>query len=98
MKAKFFYNKYKYRIRIGYCIFRYIDNKLYGLADDFAVIRFNDNICNVWNNPPVHYFQPDKGDFIIKTTRLYKDLDIIKYTGSKGNYYFKQINILDKNI
>jgi hypothetical protein len=98
MKTNFFYNEYGYKIRIGYCIFRYINNKLYGLANDFAVMKFHDQVCNVWNDPPLHYFQPSLGDFLIKTTRLYEDLYIIKYTGSKSNYYFKQINILNKNI
>lgn len=86
---KFYYNDYGNKIRIGYSIFRYHNNKLWSLAERSFEMFYSIEKCCIFNDIPIAYFRPQEGDFIIKTSRQYSDLEIIKYAKSKSNYLWK---------
>lgn len=86
---KYYYNE-GYKIKIGYSIFRYVDGRLYALAAASLHMYYSTYLCDIFQVPPTHYFKPYEGDFIIKTTRIYSDLEILEYSGHKSNYNFIQ--------
>lgn len=76
-------------MKIGYAIFRYHNDKLWALAEGDYKMFYSDEICYIFDVTPIAYFQPEIGDFIIKTSRQYSDLEILKYSNSKSNYLWK---------
>lgn len=88
MKNKYYY-KCNNKIKIGYAIFRYHNNKLWALTCSRFEVFYSTINCCIFDELPIMYFDPNEGDFIIKTTRQYPDLEILKYTGINSNYTFK---------
>ena len=56
---------------------------LVGLNDSMMSMCWLENSICVWKEPPTHYFKPEEGHFIVKTTKHYKD---IYFTGKPSGY------------
>jgi len=55
------------------------DGKLWAMYDQSTCsMGWSSNMANLWDSPPLHYFDPAEGHFIIKVTRKYPD---IEFTG-----------------
>lgn len=70
------------------------DGYIVGFCNDFLCMSWQTHCVNIWDSPPVHYFNPKNGDFIIRVNREYKDIKIYPLTKEnhcyKGNYWFSQ--------
>lgn len=88
-KLKYYYNDRNNKIKIGYAIFRYANNLLLALAEGSFEMFFSDKKCCIFDGIPTAYFRPDLGDFIVKSSRKYLDLEILEYS-NKSNYLFKK--------
>ncbi len=60
-------------IPIGYAMFKYEKGILKGFCDCGMSMGFVEGSVKIWEYPPTHYFKPNDGYFIVKTTRTYKD-------------------------
>jgi len=87
---KYYYNRYGDKIKIGYAVFRYINGELCGLAETSFSMFWSTKMCDIWEEGiPERYFNPKEGDFIIKTSRIYHDLEILGQSDHKSNYLFQ---------
>jgi len=80
---------------IGYCIFNRCSKtgKLVSM-NDMASVRWSYKHACVWNEPPLHsdLFKPERGDFMIKTTREYDDILFVGYTGTRSIFEWVSVN------
>lgn len=89
-RFKYYYNNYNDKVMVGYAIFRYTVDGLYALAETSFSMFYSKKECAVFSGIPDRYFYPQDGDFLIKTTRQYCDLEILGKSGHKSNYLFRR--------
>jgi hypothetical protein len=72
-----------------------------GFCNDSFSMSYRYHCVNIWRYPPNHYFNPQRGDFIICVNRKYDDIRILPLTRAnhtfKGNYLFEQYQ-KDRNV
>lgn len=67
---------------------------LSGLCDVGIQMKFTVGHIYLWDTPPEHYFNPSRGDFIVKTDRVYKDVEFLhKEKVRSRNTPFKQLDV-----
>lgn len=98
-KGEQIYNKFdarkedtKFNIPIGYCIFyRDKKGKLWGFTEQSFSMEWKRDYVHVFTGIPLRYFHPEDGCFLIKTTRKYKDIELLNNVGHHFNFYFREI-------
>ncbi len=83
---------HKGEMRPSYCIFnRNKNGDLIALMEHDFSMGWSKQYAATWKNPPSLYFNPKRGDFIIKTTKSYKDIKMLGYSGNRSNLLWKEI-------
>jgi hypothetical protein len=67
-----------------------------GFCNDFLRMSYRYHCVHIWRYPPNHYFNPQRGDFIICLNRKYDDVRVLPLSRDhhtfKGNYLFEQLH------
>jgi len=83
------FNK-KFDLILGYAIFkRNKDGILLGLYETSFNMVWGHNQVKIYPEIPIHHFIPQEGHFIIKTSKVYDDIEFLNRQGYHTNYYFK---------
>lgn len=73
-----------------YAIFaRNTKGQLVSMAESSFSMPWTTNLANVWDKPPLHYFSPQSGHFIVCTTREYPDFYFTGRKDRRGNLEWK---------
>jgi hypothetical protein len=69
------------------------DGVLSGLCDVGIQMKLTVGHLYLWDTPPNHYFNPERGDFMVKADRSYKDIEFLhKLKGNARNTPFNQLD------
>ncbi len=77
---------------VGYAIFRRHPetNVLWSISESSFSMPWSRKYASVSSTPPnKNRFKPEFGDFIVKTTRKYDDIEFIGYTGNRSNFEWR---------
>jgi hypothetical protein len=62
-----------------------------GYTEQSFSMSWSYEYVHVFQEPPKRYFHPENGHFLIKTTRKYKDIELLNNVGHHFNFFFKEI-------
>jgi len=81
-----------------YCLFRRDENgNLVAMYDRSTMsMGWADNVACSWHEPPIHYFDPSRGMFIVKITRKNPDIEFTGRKDKRGNLEWKEISIKEE--